>query len=59
MNPDERAVIEQMERFGGSFIRALAAAYRLGDPDNRERIRNNWPEEWAKYRMFAEKKEAA
>ena len=59
MNPDERAIIEQMETFGGSFIRSLAATYRLGDPDNRERIRNNWHEEWAKYQMFAEKKEAA
>lgn len=59
MNPDERAVIEQMERFGGSFIRALAAAYRLGDPDNRERIRRTWAQEWTKYKWFAEKKEAA
>jgi hypothetical protein len=55
MNPDERAIIVEMENIGGSFIRALAAAYRLADPENRARIRSTWPEAWAKYQLFAQK----
>lgn len=34
---------------GGSFVRALAVAYTLGDPTNRAKIRETWPDYWTKY----------
>lgn len=51
----ELAVVEVMERQGGAFLRALAAAYFAADPENRWRIRETWHEEWGKYEAIAHK----
>lgn len=51
--PSTLQVVEAMEKHGGRFIRALAAAFRDADPVNRLRIRGCWSEEWEVYRKFA------
>lgn len=42
-------VVEQMERFGGSFVKALAAAMRCADPNNFLRLVLAFPEFWIQY----------
>jgi hypothetical protein len=42
-------IVEAMSEYGGSFAKALAEAWRRADPDNRQRIKNTWPEYWARY----------
>ncbi len=45
MNPlEKRMVLEAMERFGGSFVRALAEAWRKADADNSARLEQAFPE---------------
>jgi hypothetical protein len=50
---DIPSVLEAMERCGGSFVRALAAAYRAADPLNQERLRAAFPDYWTKYAEIA------
>jgi len=50
-------VIYAMLEFGGSFVQALARAYRAADPENRRRIRSTWPEYWQKYSTLAQHRE--
>jgi hypothetical protein len=54
MTATERAIIDAMEKYGSSFIRALAAAYIAADPDNRGKIRDTWILEWHQYTHMAE-----
>lgn len=50
MAPDDLyATFLAMELRGGSFCRALAAAWYAADPDNKRRIQDAWPELLAKY----------
>jgi hypothetical protein len=46
-------VIEEMERTGGGFVRALAVAASKADPENLRRIKAAWPEYWNEYREHA------
>lgn len=41
--------IEKMEKYGGSFVKALAQCARRADPINLKKIKNTWPEYWAEY----------
>lgn len=50
----DRRVIKAMKKYGGSFVHALAVAALVADDDNRRRIRETWPEYWAKYAQMAE-----
>lgn len=44
MTPNEfHATLLCMDRFGGSFVRSLAAALRCADPSNRQRIWDAFP----------------
>jgi hypothetical protein len=49
MNEEEIQVIEAMEKYGGSFVKALANAYRHADPYNRGMIRQCWKDYWKTY----------
>ena len=50
MNIEDRIkTIRAMEEHGGSFVQTLALAWRLGDPDNRERIETTWADMFARY----------
>lgn len=42
-------VLENMEHFGGSFVKALANAARNADLVNYERLRAAFPEHWKNY----------
>ena len=41
--------IDAMEKWGGSFVKALGAAARRADGANLEKIKRTWPEYWADY----------
>ena len=47
--PSDMEVIEQMERFGGSFVVALAGAARKADYSNRRTIKKSFYLIWGKY----------
>ena len=49
MTAHEEKVIEAMWRNGGSFVKALAGAYRLADSVNRARLRTAFFDYWAHY----------
>lgn len=49
MDPQEEKVIDAMSKYGGSFVKALAEAYRHADPYNRGKIRQTWSEYWETY----------
>lgn len=54
MSAEENQVIKAMLKYGGSFMQALARAAQVADQKNLLKIRLAWPQEWAKYEMFAE-----
>ena len=59
MNNEDLEVIDAMKHYGGSFIQALARAAEVADSENLLNIKRAWPQEWAKYKMFAEDEKKA
>lgn len=53
MNEQDFKIVEAMETYGGSFVRALAALCHRADPENLQRIKTTWPEYWADYKHKA------
>jgi hypothetical protein len=51
----EHEIVAAMDAFGGSFARALAAAWRMADPDNQRRLKEAFPDLWAEYAELAER----
>jgi hypothetical protein len=49
-------IIDAMEMYGGSFIKALAIAWACADPINRATIKAAFPAYWRQYRDLAERK---
>lgn len=41
--------LDAMEHYGGSFVKALAAAAFKADPNNYAKLKATFPELWAKY----------
>jgi len=52
---DDEPVLEAMDRFGGSFIQALAALYRRADDANRGTLKAAFATYWAQYAELAER----
>jgi len=52
---DDAPVLDAMERFGGSFIQALAACYRRADDVNRGTLKLAFATYWAQYAELAER----
>jgi len=50
MDEKELQIIEKMEQYGGSFVKALAAAARRADPYNLGKLRQTFKEYWDTYR---------
>jgi hypothetical protein len=48
--PTDHQIIDAMLMFGGSFVCALAKAYRQADSDNQRTLREAFPELWTQYR---------
>lgn len=55
MNDEDYFVVEAMEKFGGSFVKALANMCRHADPINLQKIKRAWPEYWEEYTKMAAK----
>jgi hypothetical protein len=51
MNPTVKA----MHTYGGSFVRALAAAWGKADPTNRERLETAFKDYFGRYEELARK----
>lgn len=47
--------IQAMIDHGGSFVRALAATWRVADDSNRARLQEAFPEVFQRYERLAEK----
>ena len=44
--------IENMDRFGGSFVQSLAVCYRKADPANQEKLLNAFMSDFLEYYHF-------
>ena len=54
MNDQQKhATFTAMSRYGGGFATALAQAWFVADPYNRETIEKNWPDLVREYRDVA------
>lgn len=49
MNEQDYKVVENMEKYGGSFVKALAELARHADPINLAKIKFQWCEYWEDY----------
>ena len=54
MNHTDAETVANMDDRGGGFVRALARAMQLADPDNLDRIKAAFPEIIERYRPCAE-----
>lgn len=52
MTEEDYLVIENMEKFGGSFVKALATCFRMADPINFEILKVSFPDYWDEYENF-------
>jgi len=50
------ATLENMDKYGGSFIRALANLYRRADDENRAEIRRTFARYFQTYKRMEEDK---
>lgn len=61
MDPDpvsDSEIADAMQRYGGSFVSALAEAWYLGDDDNRFKLLRAFPEYVEEFREVARLKRA-
>ena len=49
-------VIENMRKFGGSFVNSLGDCFLRADATNYAKLRKTFPEYWNEYRDIGEKK---
>lgn len=52
---EEVAVVEAMEKYGGSFVKALAECFRCADPVNFQRLRATFPDYWSQYVLMVKR----
>jgi hypothetical protein len=50
---EDRAVLQAMVRYGGSFMKFLGEAGFRADSINLAKIKRTWPEDWEQYREMA------
>ena len=55
MNDEDQWTLDAMEKYGGSFVKALGAAAQRADRDNLEKIKRAFPEYWSEYAVMGEK----
>lgn len=48
-------VVDAMTRYGGSFVKALADAWRAADPHNRRRLETTFADYFENYRQMADR----
>lgn len=49
MEESDLRITEAMEKYGGSFVKALAVAARRADPYNLGKLRQTFKEYWSTY----------
>lgn len=49
MEEQDYKTVENMEKYGGSFVKALAECARRADPINLRKIKDTWSEYWNQY----------
>ena len=49
MNEKDFHTVTMMEKYGGSFVKALAEACHRADLTNLQKIKDTWPEYWKQY----------
>jgi hypothetical protein len=54
MNEEDFEVVEAMEKYGGSFVRALAQCFYRADDSNLIKLKRAFPEYWEEYKKFTE-----
>lgn len=54
---EDLKVIEAMKTYGGSFASALAGAASRADANNLQKIKDAFPELWARYTEMAKRDE--
>jgi hypothetical protein len=54
MQEQDYPVVEAMEKYGGSFVQALAVCFRRADQVNRARLVLAFPEYWQQYTEMSE-----
>ena len=52
MTEEEFRVVENMSKYGGSFVKALAQAFYHADPNNLKKLRDTFNEYWREYEKF-------
>lgn len=57
-NPHDYWTIEAMQKYGGSFVQALAKAAMVADSQNIQKIKLTWPEYWRQYYDWGQKMKA-
>lgn len=55
MTGHEFAVVEMMDKYGGSFVKALAEAFRRSDHINFGKLKGVFPYLWSQYEDLAQK----
>ena len=56
MTDQDMKVVETMEKYGGSFVQALAVCFRRADQFNLAKLKEAFPEYWKQYTEMAEGK---
>ena len=51
----ESALVDAMEKFGGSFAKAIARAWSVADLDNRRKLRAAFGDLLALYKQFLDR----
>lgn len=58
MNDRDSYTCDAMEKWGGSFVKALGNLARHSDPGNLERVKATWSALWQQYEDLGMKLEA-
>lgn len=53
LNDHEMDVVDAMEKYGGSFVQALAVCFRRADANNLAKLKATFSEYWEQYEGMA------
>lgn len=56
MESKDLKVVENMEKYGGSFVKALAVCFHKADHINFIKLKVTFSEYWDEYKKFGKKK---
>ena len=52
---EDSEIVEAMERYGGSFVKALAVCFQRADYINYKKLKNTFSNYWDEYREMIKK----